>query len=213
MSESTSQQGSGPLVQLLARGLQLWIRSRCKAVGDLKVELQGSSAGLIRGRLEGVSLEARDVNFDGLPLQHAELNSGPVRVKVNFSRPSQAVQLEDAFSLTGNVTMKGKELNQALLSERWRWLGDLLTEELMGLTPLGGLRIDNDILELQAAVKGQSEPAIQRFSLQALSGTLQIRPLEGDGQVDLPMDPSIQIDKAVLAAGLLHLSGRANVTP
>ena len=153
------------------------------------------------------------MNFDGLPLQHAQLNSGPVSVKVNFIKPAQAIQLEEAFRIEGNVTMTGKELNQALLSERWRWLGDLLSEELMGLRPLGGLRIDNDTLELQAEVIAQSLPVVQRFSLKAESGTLQIRRLEGTGQTNLPMDPAIHIEKAVLASGLLHLSGKATVTP
>ncbi|MCP4973623.1 MAG: DUF2993 domain-containing protein [Prochlorococcus sp.] len=212
MSESS---GTGPLLQLMASGLQLWIRSQCDSVGELKLELHGSALELFRGRLAGVSLKARDVSFQGLPLHHAELTSGPLKLNVNLSKPGQAVQLKQAFEIQGNVTLTGNALNKALLSDPWSWLGDWLAEQLMGLTPLGGLRINNDILELQAAVIGQLEPAKSQFLLRADSGTILIRHLDADAEAEasLPMDPGIVIKKAELKGGQLHLKGDATVKP
>ena len=57
---------SGPLLQLLSNGLQLWIRSQCDDVGELKLTLQGSALQLLRGKLDGVSLTARKVSFQKL---------------------------------------------------------------------------------------------------------------------------------------------------
>jgi hypothetical protein len=59
---------SGPLLQLLSNGLQIWIRAQCDEVGELKLNLQGSALQLLRGKLEGVSLTARKVRFQDLPL-------------------------------------------------------------------------------------------------------------------------------------------------
>ena len=50
---------SGPLLQLLSNGLQLWIRSQCDDVGELKLTLQGSALQLLRGKQAGVSLTTR----------------------------------------------------------------------------------------------------------------------------------------------------------
>ncbi|MFL0763640.1 MAG: DUF2993 domain-containing protein, partial [Prochlorococcus sp.] len=50
-----SSPGTGPLLQILASGLQIWIRRQCDAVGELKLELHGSALELLRGRLSGVS--------------------------------------------------------------------------------------------------------------------------------------------------------------
>lgn len=213
MNELPSQQGNSPLIQLLAKALQLWIRSRCKSVGELTVDLQGSSKDLLQGKIQGATVEARDVNFQGLIIQHAEIKSGLIQVNINIGWPAKAIQLNEAFSIFGNITMTGKELNQSLLSDQWRWLGDHLSEELMGLAPLGGLRIDNDVLELQAPVIGDNEPARQRFSLSAEDGTLRISHLVGGKETNLPMDPAINIEKGVLASGMLSLCGNAKVSP
>ena len=204
---------SGPVLQLIASGLKLWIRSRCDSVGDLQLQLHGSGLGLLRGRLEGVSLSARDVLFQGLPLQHADLRSGPIQIDLSLLRPDKVMALQEPFALKGQVTITGRGLNQALLGETWRWLGDWLSEQLMGLTPLGGLVIDNDVLELQAPVVAHKDPARRRFLLEAGQNTVVLRPVEGYHETALPMDPTIRIVEAQLQGGMLHLSGDAHDTP
>ena len=205
---------SDPLLQLISTGLRLWIRSRCDHVGDLDLTLQGSSLGLMRGRLEGVVLTARDVRFQGLPLQHAELSSGPIQVDLTWLRPGQMLALKGAFQVSGMVSMPGQPLGDALLSERWRDLGDWLAEQLMGLKPLGQLRIENDELELVATVAAQQDPIRRRFQLRAEDGTVVLSAsCSPETRAVLPMDPAIQITDARLGAGMLTLAGNANVTP
>ena len=205
---------SDPLLQLISAGLGLWIRSRCDHVGDLDLTLQGSSLGLMRGRLEGAVLTARDVRFQGLPLQHAELSSGPIQVDLTWLRPGQMLALKGAFQVSGMVSMAGQPLGDALLSERWRDLGDWLAEQLMGLKPLGQLRIENDELELVATVAAQQDPIRRRFQLRAEDGTVVLSAsCSPETRAVLPMDPAIQITDARLGAGMLTLAGNANVTP
>ena len=50
--------------------------AQCDEVGELKLNLQGSALQLLRGKLEGVSLTARKVSFQKLPLLRAELKTG-----------------------------------------------------------------------------------------------------------------------------------------
>ncbi len=205
---------SDPLLQLISAGLGLWIRSRCDHVGDLDLTLQGSSLGLMRGRLEGAVLTARDVRFQGLPLQHAELSSGPIQVDMTWLRPGQMLALKGAFQVSGMVLMPGQPLGDALLSERWRDLGDWLAEQLMGLKPLGQLRIENDELELVATVAAQQDPIRRRFQLRAEDGTVVLSAsCSPETRAVLPMDPAIRITDARLGAGMLTLEGRANVSP
>jgi hypothetical protein len=179
----------------------------------LKLNLQGSALQLLRGKLEGVSLTARKVSFQKLPLLRAELKSGALQAHINPSNPGQPIQLSHPFTIDGEVVLSGADLNRALASDRWRWLGDLISEQLMGLTPLQTLSIDDDLLELQAAVIATQDPVRARFGLQAAEGTIQITQLETGKSFLLPMDSGIHIDKANLKAGQLILQGKATVSP
>jgi hypothetical protein len=204
---------SGPLLQLLSNALQLWIRGQCDEVGELKLNLQGTALQLLLGKLDAVSLTARKVSFQKLPLLRAELETGALRAHINPSHPGQPIQLSHPFNIDGEVVLSGADLNRALASDSWRWLGDLLSEQLMGLTPLRALSIDDDLLELQAAVIATQDPVRARFCLQASEGTIQITHLETGKSFLLPMDPGIHIQNAHLKAGQLILQGKAIVSP
>ena len=205
---------SDPLLQLISAALRLWIRSRCEKIDSLELHLQGSSFGLMRGRLAGASLLARNIRFDGLPLQVAELSSGPIQVDLKLLQPGRMLAVHDPFQIRGTVTMSGLELSDALLSPRWRGLGDWMAERLMGLTPLRSLEIDNDVIELQASVVGHRDPVRRRFQLRADQGTVVFSTAgDGVGTTPLPMDPAIRITDARLGSGLLCLEGHATITP
>ena len=203
-----------PVLKILAGALRLWIRSQCDSLGSLELALNGSTWSLLRGRLDGVTLKARDACFQGLPLQSVELCSGPIAVDMKLLSPGQMLTLQQPFQVEGEVSFNGRQLNGALLAEPWRWLGDWMAEQLMGLSLLGSLRIDADLLELQVPVAAHLDPACRRFRLNAERGTLCFRPENADEpRTLLPMDPAIRIEQVQLAAGQLALKGQASVTP
>ena len=205
---------SDPLLRLISSGLRLWIASCCDQVGEMDLTLRGSSLSLLQGRLEGVDLKARQGRFDGLPLQFAEISSGPIQLDLALLKPGRMLALRDPFQVNGTVTLPGSELNASLSSERWRDLADWMAEQLLGVTPLGALRIDNTVLELRAQVSAQMDPIHRRFRLQADAGTVQFCPLDDDAlPTPLPMDPSIRITDVSLAAGQITLTGVADVRP
>ena len=99
-----------------------------------------------------------------------------------------------------------------MASDRWRWLGDLLAEQLMGLTPLRSLVIDNDQLVLTADVITGKDPVKRRFRLCADQGTIRVDHCDAEESLLLPMDPNIQINAARLQGGQLVLNGQATVS-
>ena len=202
--------GNGLLLQILSSCLQLWIRSHCSTAKKLQLTLQGTTLGLLSGQLEGVTLQAQKVIFQDLPISQARLCSEPIRFEFHPGH-SQTVQLEECFAIEGSVTLTSKDLSQALLSPSWRWLGNQLAEQLIGLRPLESVVIDNDCLELQAKVSGHGEPARGRFQIWAESGTIILQSRNPSTSMALPMDPAIWIDQAEIAGEYLYLCGHATI--
>ena len=69
-----------------------------------------------------------------------------------------------------------------------------MAEQLMGLSLLGALQID-DLIELQVVVAAHQDPARRRFRLHAEQGTLC--PPETDDELRIlpPMDPAIRMSR------------------
>jgi len=85
MADDNDGKRSGPVLQLLASGLQFWIRQQCQAVDSLEIQLHGSAFGLLRGRLEGVSLVARRVIFSDLEIELVDLRSDAIQVQIGLA--------------------------------------------------------------------------------------------------------------------------------
>jgi hypothetical protein len=214
VSTTSEEEGSGsggPVLNLLARGLELWLRQQCEAIGTLQIQLQGSAARLLRGRLEGVALTAEGVSYQAFAIDRVDLHSDPIRVRLGPLLRHQRVELENGFGIRGWVGFSATGLDRSLRSGPWQPLGDELARQLLGQVPLRALLLEEDRLVL---VAGSGEGEIRRaVRLSAAAGTVELRSLEGDACVRLPMDPSIRIEEALVRDGELRLRGEAQVSP
>lgn len=207
MADDSDATRSGPMLQLLASGLQLWIRQQCQAVDNLEIQLQGSALALLRGRLDGVILVARRVVFSQLEIERVELRSSAIVVQMGSLLRGKPLQLEQAFEVEGSVVLTGAGLSRSLSTAHWRGLGDHLADGLLGLTPLQELRIERDRLLLRA--QGMSCEVVP----EAVGGRLELVQVESGQRLALPADPNIRIETAHLEGGVLNLQGNARVSP
>jgi len=205
--------GGGPVLALLARGLELWLRQQCDAIERLEIRLEGSGLRLLRGRLDGVRLQARRVIYQAMEIEEVELRCDTIQVRLGSLVRNQAVQLDQPFRIRGQVSFSGDGLSRSLSTPAWRSLGDGLADALLGLTPLAGLRIRDDRLLLRAYASGDRDPVEREVQVRADAGTVELSCADGGPLTRLPMDPGIRIEQAGLGAGLLHLKGEASVSP
>ncbi|WP_216910843.1 DUF2993 domain-containing protein [Synechococcus sp. CCY 0621] len=210
---SETPESAGPVMGLLARGLELWLRQQCEAIERLEIRLEGSGLRLLRGRLDGVRLRARRVVYQAMEIEEVELRCDGIQVRMGSLVRNQAVRLEQPFRIQGLVSFSGDGLSRSFSTPAWRGLGDGLADDLLGLTPLAGLRIREDRLVLRAFASGDREPVEREVAVRADGGTVELRCAEGTPHTRLPMDPNIRIERAELGAGLLHLEGEARVSP
>ena len=206
-AQESDPRRSGPVLQLIASGLQFWIRQQCQSVDSLEIQLHGSALGLLRGRLEGVSLVARRAVFNQLELELVELRSEAIQVQVGGLLRGQPLKLDHPFRVEGFVALSGPGLSRSLSTAQWRGLGDQLADGLLGLMPLQAVTIERDRLRLQAQGRGCDTVP------EAVEGRLELVQADNGQRVALPADPNIRIESASLEGGLLNLQGTARVSP
>lgn len=205
------------MLRLLARGLELWLRQQCEAIEELQIQLEGSAAQLVRGRLEGVRLQARGVCFQQLRFERVELRSAPMQVRMGSLLRSQTLQLEHPFEISGFVAFSAEGLSSTLTAPPWSELGDALAQQLLGQGPLAGLRLEDERLILRSQVSGQEQPLECPARLRIEQGGLVLQ-AEAQGAsgspavARLPRDANIHFDAARVAADGLELQGRARVS-
>jgi hypothetical protein len=235
-SDTNASTGSGPVLQLLSRGLQLWLRSQCEAIDHLELELLGSARELLRGRLAGVRVRATGVTYRQLTMASVELTSTPLELQLGPLWRGRTPALQQPFRINGTARFDGDGLTRSLAGEPWRQLGDQLIRQLVERgstdaeagTPADGAAAATSTSLQAVQLEGETLTLLAVHGPGAMDGTLAVAvelELEGsslafrcsadDGQRcgHLPLDPSLQISSARVAAGQLLLSGEAAVSP
>jgi hypothetical protein len=208
-----SSAGSGPVMQLLAGALQLWIRQQCQSIDSLDIQLQGSALALLRGRLAGVQVLARRAVYQHLPIEQVQLHSGAIAVQVGNLLKGQPLQLDQPFAVEGQLSFSAEGLTVLLSHPHWHGLAENLREHLFGELPLLQVRIDNAELVFVLQGRNPNDRLELPVRLAAADGTLELASPAGEAIHRLPMDPAITIERAWIAAGMVQLSGRARVSP
>ncbi len=211
MNKSFSKKS--PLAMLTELALELWIKRQCKSINKIKLILYGSTLQLLSGKVSAVRLTANKVNFKDLPIENVKLESGPLQINYNFSKKSQKTSLAKAFEIKGEISFTSKALNQIVLSEQWNWIGHWLAKQLLDVSLLDSLSINNNLLELKGTQAGKPLVTVKKFSIEAGSGTLIFKDNAKNNSSLLPMDSSICIQKAFLKKDTLFISGNSKVEP
>ena len=210
---ASEKQTSGPVMQLLASGLQLWVRQQCQSVDSLDINLQGSALGVLGGRLDGVQLLARRAVYQHLPIEQVQLHSSAISVHRGNLLKGQPLQLEQPFQVEGQLSFTAEGLSCLFADPHWQWLVDLLAEQLFSTLHLRELRIEAEQLVFVLQGSQVGEQLELRLLVRAAAGTIELASPAGETLLRLPMDPGITIERAWITAGMLQLSGRARVSP
>lgn len=185
-----------PLLKLLSKALELWLRQQCEAVQSLEIELLGTGRQPTAQQLE---LALVDLRVGDLQLQLGQLWRG------------QPLQLPLEIAITGLVGLTPEALSRSLLQPQWQALADDLAEQLLGVSPLVSLRIRDQNLVFQAQGVGSSTPLELETTLLAEDGGVRISATAGGNDALLPMGPAITVRRAAIEAGLVVLEGSATV--
>jgi len=212
-SDSAETAGSGPVLQLLASGLQIWLRQQCEGIESLEIRLEGSALSLLRGRLAGVQVMARRATYAGLEIEQVNLRSEPIQVQMGQVLRGKGLQLDHPFQIHGQVSFTGDGLSRSLARPRWQGLGDALGEALLGIAPLTELRVQASRLVISAQGVAQRAAIELETELRAAEGSVEIRSVDGSASLRLPMDANISIHQAGIEAGMVRLAGEARVSP
>ncbi|WP_320674837.1 DUF2993 domain-containing protein [Prochlorococcus sp. MIT 1341] len=202
---------SDPLLNILAKGLKIWIRSKCESVADLSLVINGSGLELLRGNLSGVSVNAREISFRGLQIDDVEIQSNSLKLSYNLKKINKLVSLNEPFHINGCIKLSNAGINEFFSSESFNNLGQTVLDKLFGSVSFFKANIKDDSLFLKVIKDTNSEMIEDRFTIRSDNKTILI--FNECKEFSLPMDSSISIKTAYIYQDSLCIDAEAEVRP
>jgi len=219
---SSSPSTPGPAaLQLLAKGLELWLRQQCDQLSRCQIQLRGSVLQLLRGRLEGVDLEAEGASYQQLQIGSVILSSGPLAVRMGSLLKRQTVELEQPFAIAGSGWFGSTELQASFLTGAWRPMAEAACQALLECPHLSDLQLRQGRIAIWVADPATGLERSAELAVAVLEGQLELTVAEASAGHEqfrgrrhrLPGAPNIQLQSAQLDGQQLVIKGEARVFP
>ena len=199
-----------PLLRLLSIALKRWIRTKCKRIGGLEIEINGSNFSLFRGELKKVKVKASKVIFKDIELSKVLLESSPIKVNINFQKENKNLITSD-FKLKGNIMLSEKDLNALIECRNWYWIKDWLRETLLEDSMPINFSISDEEVFLVSKTPNKKGTLKSKLIVTTKSKTLLINNKSLAKESLLPMDSLIEIECCSIKNKSLDINFKSTV--
>ena len=185
-----------PFEHLLETGFTYWVRSQCKSIDSLKINIKGLSLGFPNNKVSDINLIAKEVNFKDIHFEQLNINAEFIKFKINLMNKSGGIlSIEDDFKIEGRLSMSSKDINLVLSSLTWYSLKEWIISSFFNQQTDINSQIKNNLLILQAFDSTNNKMNFEEkmFSLQAKNGSLSFRDINSCYEKDFPIEDSIFI--------------------
>jgi len=205
-----------PILDLVSYGLQLWLRSQCEQLDHLQLDLEGTAAQLLRGRLAAARLHGRGIVWRLLRLSRATITCQDVRLDLRQLGPHQPLGLSTPLVVAMELWFSSADLQHTQLDGDGSTMGMLLLSHFRGLTTEEScgwrLQVMEDSLGLVPPDQSPEPPLL--VQLRAMDQTIAAYADEAPhGPTTLPLDRAIRVHHVRVDGQYLYVRGEALVTP
>ncbi len=195
------------LKKIIESLLKLWIKTRCKKIDRIEVVLKYLNNEIFRGKLPSIKVVAEKINLNDIYIDYAEIESAPINIEINLQK--RYLNIKNDFTIEGNIRLDEECLRKILFHKSWKWIGVLLTKELIGVEKLQSISIEDDFIHIIGTDKTENCNKEIKLTVKANSGKLIILDTKSLKNLTLPMEDAIYIHEASVKSGMLLITANS----
>ena len=199
----------GNLSKIIERGLNLWIKSKCNRIEELSIDINSSNLSILKGKISNLYINGKNINFQEIGIASIEIRVDHIEIKFDSFLK---INLKSPFKIFGSVNLSGDCLKETLLSNRWKYISNLICKKFFEMANIKDLKVNDSILEIKASNSNQIYNK-KILTISEKSNSLMLTEINSLNSLVLPMDESIEISKAYIKKGLIVIHGEAIINP
>ena len=203
-------QDKGILAKFLEEGIKILIKKECKKIKEIKIDIIASSMQIIKGIIEKISIVAKDINYKDLLFDEIKLESN--NIKIIFKIRNKEITFKNNFKIKFQISLSENSLKTVLMSPDWKWIGNMISRDILNEDRLEDIKIKNDQI-LVKAIKGKETINHQEMlDLKVEKGKLYLENNNCDKSIKIPMEDKIDIKNAIIENNLIVIFANSSLS-
>jgi len=203
-------QGKGILAKLLEQCVRILILKECKEINNLKINIISSSDNIIKGKIQKIKIFAENINYKDLLFDKLELEGE--NIKLFFKLSNKEFYFKKNPKIKFKISLSQKSLKAILFSNRWGWISEVISNEVLNQEKLEDIKIINDELLIKASEKNITKNQEEKINIKTEKGKIYLRKKTNKKIIQIPIEDKIFIEKIYIENNLINVIANSPVS-
>ena len=200
----------GILTKFLEQGIKILIIKECKKIRNLKIDIISTSTQIIKGEIKKINISAEDINYKDLFFDELQLEAD--NLKINFKLINKELYFKDNPIIKFKILLSQSSVRTALLSDKWNWIGDKISNEILNLEKLIDIKIKDGQLLIKASKKNLSVNQVKRINIKTERGKIYLENKDYNKIIQIPIEDKIYIKNVNIENNLINICASSSIS-
>ena len=200
----------GILTKLLEQGIKILVIKECKKIRNLKIDIISTSTQIIKGEIKKINISAEDINYKDLFFDELQLEAD--NLKINFKLINKELYFKDNPTIKFKILLSQSSVRTVLLSDKWNWIGDKISNEILNLEKLIDIKIKDGQLLIKASKKNLSVNQVKRINIKTERGKIYLENKDYNKKIQIPIEDKIYIKNVKIENNLINIFASSSIS-
>ena len=196
-------QEKGILAKLLEKGIKILAKRECKKIGKIEIDIIASSIQIIKGIIQKIHIMAKEINYKDLLFDEIELEA--TEVKIIFKINNNELSFEKNFKIKIKISLSKHSLKTVLLSNKWNWVGDMISKEILDQGKLKDIEIKNGKIIIKTLKDKGTIDQVENLDIKAKNCKLYLENKANNKSIRIPIEDKVCIEDVNIKNNLINI--------
>ncbi len=199
----------GLLSNFLEKGIKILLKKECKKINNLEIDIVASSLQIIRGKIKKIYISAEDIDYKGLVFDQIKLEAN--EIEINFKLNKKQLNFQDNIIINFRISLSEKSLKNILFSNRWNWIRDIITKEILNQSKLEDIKINTGKLLMKTRNKDASNNEIEKIYVKTEKGKINLSNKAYNKSIEIPIEDKIYIKNIYFENNFIIIQANSSI--
>ena len=200
----------GFLVKLFEQGLKILLKKECKKISNIKIDIVSSSSQIIKGEIQEINIIAENINYKDLLFDVFKLEANDL--KINFKLTNKKISIINNPRIKLQISLSEDSLRTVLLSNKWNWIGNMISEKILSQEKLEDLKIMNNQLSIKASEKNIILNQEEQITIKAHQGKVYFSNKTYNTSIQIPIEDKIYIENLNIENNIINICANSSIS-
>ena len=200
----------GMLAKLIEIGIKILLKKECNKISKVHIDIVASSRQIIKGFISKIYIMAEEVNYKDLFFDKVELEAN--EVKIIFNRNRRELKLKENFTIKFKISLSSNSLIKVLLSNKWNWIEEILSREILNQNKLEDIKIKDGKLLMKSSKYNKSINEVEKINMKAENGNLYLENKAYNKLIKVPIEEKVFIKKVNIENNLVNIFATSSIS-